>query len=112
MPVNDYDKIKWAAGFEHHTKTTENQHNPKTTGPKSGPVPPDPDLQTVIDRWPELPPPIRRQIVKLALPSSLALAGVRKKVPGNLTTPATRHKLTSMTRNLSQARSDKCEPKS
>lgn len=66
-------------GPEHPAKPPEKPHNSKTTGPKSGPVPLDPELQAVNDRWSELPPLIRRQIVKLALPGSLPLAGVGKE---------------------------------
>ena len=71
-------------GPEHTSKTPEKQHNPKTTGPISGPIVTDTDLQTVIDRWYQLPPPIRRQIVKLAHPRSLALDGVGNKIPNRL----------------------------
>ena len=82
--TNEHINILGDTGPEHPVETPENQHNPKTTGPKSGPAPLDPDLQTVIDRWSELPPPIRRQIVKLASPGSLTLDGVTKKIPAKL----------------------------
>ena len=78
--VSSHENPLVQAGLEHTTETPEKQHNPKITGPISGPVVTDTDLQTVIDRWPELPPPIRRQIVKLATPGSLALAGVNHTI--------------------------------
>ena len=78
--ASNHINILGDTGIEHHAKTRENPHNSKTTGPKSGPVSPDPELQAVIDRWSQLPPPIRRQIAKLAHPGSLALAGVKNKI--------------------------------
>ena len=70
-------RVEFQNRLQNTIKTTENKHTPETTGPKSGPIVTDTDLQTVIDRWYQLPPPIRHQIVKLAHPGSLTLAGVK-----------------------------------
>ena len=63
------------AGYEQTHQTPENRTPAAQSGPKSGPV--DPELQIIVDRWHELPPLIRRQIVKLADSGGLTLAGVR-----------------------------------
>ena len=78
--ASNHINILGDTGFEHPANTLENSILPIIPGPKSGPVTTDHDLQAVIDRWSELPPPIRRQIAKLAHSGSLALAGVKNKI--------------------------------
>ena len=63
-------------GHEQLDKTFENKTLHKTGGPISGPITQDTELQTVIDRWPQLSPLIRSQIVKLATPGNSTQDGI------------------------------------
>ena len=63
-------------GHEQPHNTFENKTLHKTGGPISGPITKDIELQTVIDRWPQLPPLIRSQIVKLATPGNSTQDGI------------------------------------
>ena len=66
-------------GFEQPHKTLENKTLDKTGGPNSGPVYQDIELQTVINRWPQLPPLIRSLIIKLATPDNSTPDGINSQ---------------------------------